>query len=71
MTPAELVAAIVTEVGDHRLVRIVAPGAGAKSLMDLDRETAVVLERFGFDEQLFESLRPRVAAAQSCRPSRI
>ena len=25
--------------------------------MDLDRETAVVLERFGFDEQLFESLR--------------
>jgi UTP--glucose-1-phosphate uridylyltransferase len=32
--------------------------------MDLDRETAVVLERFGFDEQLFESLRARVAAGE-------
>lgn len=32
--------------------------------MDVDRETAVVLERFGFDEQLFESLRARVAAGE-------
>ena len=29
--------------------------------MDVDRKTAVVLERFGFDEALFESLRERVA----------
>ena len=29
--------------------------------MDVDRETAVVLERFGFDEALFESLREKVA----------
>ena len=30
-------------------------------MIDVDRETAVVLERFGFDEALFESLRARVA----------
>ena len=33
-------------------------------MIDLDRETAVVLERFGFDEALFESLRERVASGQ-------
>ena len=32
--------------------------------MDVDRETAVVLERFGFDESLFESLRARVAGGE-------
>jgi UTP--glucose-1-phosphate uridylyltransferase len=32
--------------------------------MDVDRETAAVLERFGFDEALFESLRARVAAGE-------
>jgi UTP--glucose-1-phosphate uridylyltransferase len=32
--------------------------------MDVDRETAVVLERFGFDESLFESLRTRVAVGE-------
>ncbi len=32
--------------------------------MDVDRETDVVLERFGFDEALFESLRERVAAGE-------
>jgi UTP--glucose-1-phosphate uridylyltransferase len=32
--------------------------------MDVDRETAVVLERFSFDEALFESLRARVASGE-------
>ena len=32
--------------------------------MDVDRETAAVLERFGFDEALFESLRARVTAGE-------
>jgi UTP--glucose-1-phosphate uridylyltransferase len=32
--------------------------------MDVDRETAAVLERFGFDEALFESLRARVASGE-------
>jgi UTP--glucose-1-phosphate uridylyltransferase len=32
--------------------------------MDVDRETAAVLERFGFDKALFESLRARVAAGE-------
>ena len=32
--------------------------------MDVDRGTAVVLERFGFDEALFESLRAKVAAGE-------
>ena len=32
--------------------------------MDVDRDTAAVLERFGFDEALFESLRARVAAGE-------
>jgi UTP--glucose-1-phosphate uridylyltransferase len=31
-------------------------------MIDVDRETAVVLERFGFDEPLFEFLRARVAS---------
>jgi UTP--glucose-1-phosphate uridylyltransferase len=31
-------------------------------MIDVDRETAVVLERFGFDEALFESLRAGVAS---------
>lgn len=33
-------------------------------MIDVDRETAVVLERFGFDESLFESLRARVASGE-------
>lgn len=33
-------------------------------MIDVDRETAVVLERFGFDEELFESLRARVASGE-------
>ena len=33
-------------------------------MIDVDRETAAVLERFGFDEPLFESLRARVAAGE-------
>ena len=33
-------------------------------MIDVDRETAVVLERFGFDEALFESLRDRVASGE-------
>ena len=33
-------------------------------MTDVDRETAVVLERFGFDEALFESLRARVASGE-------
>ena len=33
-------------------------------MIDVDRETAAVLERFGFDEPLFESLRTRVAAGE-------
>ncbi len=33
-------------------------------MIDVDRETAAVLERFGFDEPLFESLRARVAAGK-------
>ena len=32
--------------------------------MDVDRETAAVLERFGFDEELFDSLRARVASGE-------
>jgi UTP--glucose-1-phosphate uridylyltransferase len=32
--------------------------------MDVDRETAVVLERFGFEEPLFERLRARVASGE-------
>jgi UTP--glucose-1-phosphate uridylyltransferase len=32
--------------------------------MDVDRATAAVLERFGFDEALFESLRARVASGE-------
>jgi UTP--glucose-1-phosphate uridylyltransferase len=33
-------------------------------MIDVDRETAVVLERFGFDEPLFETLRARVASGE-------
>ena len=33
-------------------------------MIDVDRETAVLLERFGFDEALFESLRARVASGE-------
>ena len=33
-------------------------------MIDVDRETAAVLERFGFDEPLFESLRAQVAAGE-------
>lgn len=33
-------------------------------MIDVDRETAVVLERFGFDEPLFEGLRARVARGE-------
>jgi len=32
--------------------------------MDVDRETAAVLDRFGFDEGLFESLRARVSSGE-------
>ena len=39
--------------------------------MDVDRETAVVLERFGFDEVLFESLRTKVAAGELSRESNL
>lgn len=34
------------------------------TLRDIDRETRAVLERFGFDEALFETLRSRVAAGE-------
>ncbi len=33
-------------------------------MIDVDRETASVLDRFGFDEPLFESLRDRVVAGE-------
>jgi UTP--glucose-1-phosphate uridylyltransferase len=33
-------------------------------MIDVDRETAVILERFGFDEPLFEALRARVASGE-------
>jgi UTP--glucose-1-phosphate uridylyltransferase len=33
-------------------------------MIDVDRETSALLERFGFDEQLFEGLRARVAAGE-------
>jgi UTP--glucose-1-phosphate uridylyltransferase len=33
-------------------------------MIDVDRETSDLLERFGFDEPLFESLRARVAAGE-------
>ena len=33
-------------------------------MIDVDRETAVILERFGFDEALLESLRARVASGE-------
>ena len=33
-------------------------------MIDVDRDTASVLERFGFDEPLFESLRARVVAGE-------
>jgi len=33
-------------------------------MTDVDRETAAVLERFGFDQTLFEALRARVAAGE-------
>jgi UTP--glucose-1-phosphate uridylyltransferase len=33
-------------------------------MIDVDRETSALLERFGFDEPLFESLRARVAAGE-------
>jgi UTP--glucose-1-phosphate uridylyltransferase len=33
-------------------------------MIDVDRETAVILERFGFDEALFESLRARVVSGE-------
>jgi UTP--glucose-1-phosphate uridylyltransferase len=33
-------------------------------MIDVDRETAVILERFGFDEALFETLRARVASGE-------
>jgi UTP--glucose-1-phosphate uridylyltransferase len=33
-------------------------------MIEVDRETAVVLERFGFDEPLFEVLRARVASGE-------
>ncbi len=33
-------------------------------MIDVDRETAAVLERFGFDEAVFETLRMRVAAGE-------
>jgi len=34
------------------------------TVRDLDRETTALLERFGFDEELFEALRRRVAAGE-------
>jgi UTP--glucose-1-phosphate uridylyltransferase len=33
-------------------------------MIDVDRETAAVLERFGFDEAVFETLQARVAAGE-------
>ena len=33
-------------------------------MIDVDRETRAILDRFGFDEQLFESLRARVASGE-------
>lgn len=33
-------------------------------MIDVDRETSALLERFGFDEPLFEALRARVAAGE-------
>ena len=40
-------------------------------MIDVDRDTAAVLERFGFDEPLFESLRARVAAGELSPESNI
>lgn len=40
-------------------------------MIDADRETAVVLERFGFDEPLFEVLRARVADGELSSESNV
>ena len=65
VTPAGLVTAVVTEEGVHRAPYASSlPPAVRAIVIDVDRETAVVLERFGFDEPLFESLRARVAAGE-------
>ena len=65
VTPARFVSAIVTEVGVHRApVRVVAADAVGVHVIDVDRETAVILERFGFDEPQFELLRARVATGE-------
>jgi UTP--glucose-1-phosphate uridylyltransferase len=40
-------------------------------MIAVDRETAVVLERFGFDEPLFEVLRARVASGELSRESNL
>lgn len=37
----------------------------------IDRETAAVLERFGFDEELFEALRARVASGELSQESNV
>ena len=64
VTPAGLIA-IVTEEGVHRAPYALAPHTGAqRPMIDVDHETAAVLERFGFDEAVFEALRARVAAGE-------
>ena len=40
-------------------------------MIDVDRETAVILERFGFDEPLFEVAPRSGRKPASCRRSRI
>lgn len=40
-------------------------------MIEVDRETTAVLERFGFDEGLFEELRARVAAGELSRESNL
>jgi UTP--glucose-1-phosphate uridylyltransferase len=40
-------------------------------MIDVDRETASVLDRFGFDEPLFESLRARVVAGELSHESNL
>jgi len=40
-------------------------------VIDVDRDTAAVLERFGFDEELFDSLRSRVASGDLSQESNL
>ena len=65
VTPAELVSAIVTEVGVHRAPYDASlPNPVRAAMIAVDAETRATLERFGFDEELFEALRAKVAAGE-------